>query len=179
MSLFGGQTKMASPADSQMYENTLENEAADFPEASRTQVDTIISGGITVTGNLHGEGVIRVEGKIEGEVSLEGTLIVTPTGRIKGPINADSVKIAGSVEGNIHARDHLQLEKTGTIQGDVTTVSIVIEAGGCLNGRSTMIQPARNAESDSAAPAVQEDLQFGPNYKPAEETDTEGSEELL
>ncbi len=176
MSLFGGQTKTTSQAE--VFENAPANEMVDFPEASRSQVDTIISGGITVTGNLHGEGVIRVEGKIEGEISLQGTLIVTPTGRIKGPINADTVKIAGSVEGTVHARDYLQLEKTGTIEGDVTTVSMVIEAGGCLNGRSTMIQP-KVVENAPANPPAQEELQFGPNYKPAEDGGAEEAEELL
>ena len=84
------------------------------------------------------------------------------TGAIKGPITADVVRIAGTVEGNITALDHLQLERTGTINGDVTTVSFVIENGGRLNGRTTMVpeqastphvenlEPLRSEEQDEA-----------------------------
>ena len=61
------------------------------------------------------------------------------TGMVKGPVEADVIRIAGQVEGNLVSHDHVQLERTGTINGDVTTVSFVIENGGRLNGRTTML----------------------------------------
>jgi len=78
-------------------------------------------------------------------------LIVTPPGAIKGPVEADVIRIAGTVEGNIIAHDHLRLEKTGAVEGDVATVSFVIEDGGRLNGRTTMVKmqkPASQAGQD-------------------------------
>ena len=54
-------------------------------------------------------------------------------------MEADVIRVAGQVEGNLVSHDHVQLERTGTINGDVTTVSFVIENGGRLNGRTTMV----------------------------------------
>ena len=82
---------------------------------------------------------------------------------VKGPINADVVRVAGKVEGNVSAREHMRLEQTGTLIGDVATASLVVEDGGCLNGRSTMTKaPDPEAELQDVQPVG--DLQFGPDY---------------
>ena len=80
-----------------------------------------------------------------------------------GIVVSKSVRVAGDVEGSITARDHLCLERTGGIHGDVATASLVVEDGGCLNGRSTM---TKAPEPDPELRTVQDlgDLQFGPGY---------------
>ena len=144
MGIFGGPAKAPGYADTHTDEEQRDNALNDIPELPEPRTDTIIAKDITVSGSLHGDGVVQIEGTVEGEVSLKGYVIVTSTGIIKGPITADVIRIAGTVEGNITALDHLQLERTGTIEGDVTSVSFVIENGGRLNGRSTMIQPKQS-----------------------------------
>ncbi len=105
---------------------------------------------------------MQVEGVIEGQVEMTGSIIVTTTGIVKGPIVADVVRVAGRVEGNVTAKNHLRLEKHGNLVGDVTTGSLVVEDGGCLNGRCEMIKPP---EDENSAPDQPDDLQFGSNYK--------------
>lgn len=102
---------------------------------------TVIASGVTLTGTLRGEGVVQVEGVVEGEIELKGATIVAATGLVKGPVSADVVQVAGRIEGGVLARDHMRLEKTGSLEGDVTTVSLVVEDGGRLNGRSSMLKP--------------------------------------
>ena len=124
---------------------------------------TLITQGITFNGTVEGEGVVQVEGTVVGEFSMVGAIIVADSGLIKGPITADVVRIAGRVEGNIIAREHMRLENTGTLIGDVTTASLVVEDGGCLNGRSTMMKaPEPEGELKDVSPVG--DLQFGPDY---------------
>lgn len=124
---------------------------------------TLITEGITIKGTVQGEGVVQVEGTVVGEFNMVGAIIVADTGLIKGPITADVVRIAGRVEGNITAREHMRLENTGTLIGDVTTASLVVEDGGRLNGRSTMMkEPEPEGELKDVRPVG--DLQFGPDY---------------
>lgn len=137
MALFGGQPKPAPAAESQAGDER--REGADIPELPEPRSNTVIAKDLIVTGKLSGEGVVQIEGTVEGEISLKGYVIVTATGRVKGPVEADVIRIAGQVEGNLTSHDHVQLERTGTINGDVTTVSFVIENGGRLNGRTTMV----------------------------------------
>ena len=121
---------------------------------------TLITQGITLKGTIEGEGVVQVEGTVIGEFNMVGAIIVADSGVIRGPITADVVRIAGRVEGNITAREHLRLENTGTLIGDVATASLVVEDGGCLNGRSTMMK----AQDDLGDARTTDDLQFGPDY---------------
>ena len=124
---------------------------------------TLITQGITLKGTVEGEGVVQVEGAVVGEINMVGAVIVADTGMVKGPITADVVRVAGKVEGNVTAREHMRLEHTGILTGDVSTASLVVEDGGCLNGRSTMTRaPEPEGELLDARPA--DDLRFGPGY---------------
>ena len=124
---------------------------------------TLITHGITFKGTIEGEGVVQVEGTVVGEFNMTGAILVAESGLVKGPITADVVRIAGRVEGNIIAREHMRLENTGALIGDVSTASLVVEDGGCLNGRSTMMKaPEPEDELKDVRPV--NDLQFGPDY---------------
>ena len=155
MAFFGGQPKTAPAMEPQA---TSERDGADIPELPEPRSNTVIAKDLIVTGKLSGEGVVQIEGTVEGEVNLKGYVIVTSTGRVKGPVEADVIRIAGQVEGTLISHDHVQLERTGTINGDVTTVSFVIENGGRLNGRTTMVpEQASTPHVEGLAPSKTED----------------------
>lgn len=124
---------------------------------------TLITQGITIKGTVEGEGVVQVDGVVEGEFRMVGAVIVADTGLVRGPISANVVRVAGKVEGNVTAREHMRLEQTGTLIGDVATASLVVEDGGYLNGRSTMIQ-GPTPDPELVDVTVTDDLQFGPSY---------------
>lgn len=160
MGLFGGPTKQ-EPASTAPYEDTMFEEPFDsLPTLPKAQDNTVIAKGITFTGTIHGEGAVRVEGCLEGEVDLRGTLTVTTTGTVKGPIAADVVRVAGDITGSITARESLCLERTGCVHGDVATASLIVE-NGRLDGSSTMLTPPERPREPDLDVA---DLQFGENY---------------
>lgn len=162
MGFFGRDPRAAT--DIEPSEEALEEQHEDLPELPEPLSTTIIAEGITLTGNLEGDGMIQVEGTVEGEIKLRGQVIVTPTGVIKGPVDATAIQVAGNMEGNISASDRLLLKRTGVIDGDVVTASFIIEDGGCLNGRTSMMKRERGITS---YPATTDDaLQFGPSYTP-------------
>ena len=101
---------------------------------------------------------------------MVGAVIIADTGVVRGPITADVVRVAGRVEGDITAREHMRLESTGTLIGDVDTASLVVEDGGALNGRSTMIK-APEPEPELQAVPDQGPLKFGPDYDPDAEAE--------
>ena len=114
----------------------------DLPDLPEPPSSTVVASGTSITGTMKGEGIIQVEGVVEGEIDLKGAVIVAPSGLVSGPVTADVIRIAGRVEGVVSARDHLFIEKTGSLQGDFTSVSLVVEDGGRLNGTASM--PAKN-----------------------------------
>ena len=161
MSLFGKQGKPENGMDPQLDMEETEDSYDDLPVLPKPRNNTVIAKGITLCGALYGEGAVQVEGTVEGEIDLSGSVVVSTTGVIKGPITADVVRVAGRVEGNVIAHNHLRLEKTGYMEGDMTTASLVVEDGGTLNGRTTMV---RQEEEEPIASSPMDDLQFGANY---------------
>lgn len=157
MGLFGSsQTRMEvkeeRPLETRQWDDSYSEpfeETAGLPDPKNS---TVVTKGLTMSGALHGEGVVQIEGTLEGEVDLDGTLVVTETGLVKGPVVANEVRIAGSIQGSIIARSHLWLERTGRIEGDVSTASLVVEAGGQFEGRCTMLKPESKEEPASAPP---------------------------
>lgn len=130
---------------------------------------TVIAQGITFSGTLRGEGVVQVEGVVDGEFDMTGAVIVSESGLIRGPVTADVVRVAGRVDGNIHAREHMRLESSGSLEGDVTTASLVVEDGGILNGRCTTLKPQPALESELERIQGPDALEFGPGFELDEE----------
>ena len=142
------QEELAAPPAQKDEFNEFFDEVASLPAP---QNNTVIAKGVTISGTLQGEGSVQIEGNIEGEILVQGTVFVTTTGKVHGPIEADTVRIAGHVVGNITANTHLRLERTGHIEGDIAPAALLIEDGGRLDGRSAML--SRPAEPKKPAPA--------------------------
>ena len=144
MGLFGGPARAPELLE-ELEDGCGQEERTDRLPESHT--NTVIAKDLTVTGTLQGDGVVQIEGTVEGEISLRGYVIVAATGVVRGPIEAEVIRIAGSVEGDLTAHDHLRLEKTGSVVGNVTTVSLIVEEGGWLNGRTTMVRTAATPQT--------------------------------
>ena len=120
------------------------NGAAELPvlpqrSAEEPRADTtIITKETTVSGKLYGTDSVLIEGTVVGGIKVAGTVTVAGSGRVKGPIEGENVRVAGSVTGDVTARAAVRLEMTGSITGNVTMRSFTIEDGGYFNGRSHM-----------------------------------------
>jgi cytoskeletal protein CcmA (bactofilin family) len=91
--------------------------------------------GLKIKGELIGHEDLKLEGKIEGAISLGGhRLSVGSTAHINAHIVAREVVVAGEVVGNVNARDRIEIKKGGSIVGDLTTARIVIEDGAFFKG---------------------------------------------
>jgi len=91
--------------------------------------------GLKIKGELIGHEDLKLEGKIEGAISLGGhRLNVGSTAHIHAHIVAREVVVAGEVVGNVNARDRIEIKKGGSIVGDLTTARIVIEDGAIFKG---------------------------------------------
>ncbi|MBL7812314.1 MAG: polymer-forming cytoskeletal protein [Bacteroidetes bacterium] len=98
----------------------------------------IIGTGTKVTGDLASDGDIRVDGTIEGHVTVKQRLVLGEAGLIAGDIEALDAIVAGLLKGNIRVEQTLILKSSARIEGDITTDKIVIESGAQFNGRCTM-----------------------------------------
>ena len=88
------------------------------PGAQTTMEQTVISTDMTVSGDLHCEGEIMVNGRVFGDISAKG-VIVGEGALIEGAIVADLVTIHGSVGGPVRA-PVVSIGKTARVVGTIT-----------------------------------------------------------
>ena len=104
------------------------------------QISTIIGEGYVFTGELQGSSVVRIEGKIIGNVNVDSGVILGENGIIEGNITSRSVIIYGTVNGNIKTTQ-LEIKRTSHINGEISTDTLEIELGAKYNGQLTMQMP--------------------------------------
>jgi cytoskeletal protein CcmA (bactofilin family) len=98
----------------------------------------IIGSGTKLNGDIISEGDIRVDGSIEGHVTVRQRLVLGDGGSIHGDIDAKEAVVAGFIKGNITVNDTLILKPSAKIDGDIATGKIIIESGASFNGRCSM-----------------------------------------
>ena len=111
-------------------------------ELSPTTDVSILSSGVKVEGKFYSDGNVRVDGKILGEVKVNGNLTLGETCEIKGDVKAMNVTISGNIEGTVTASDKIILDLKSSLKGDLFAKVLIIEEGAKFDGRSTMSQTA-------------------------------------
>jgi cytoskeletal protein CcmA (bactofilin family) len=101
-------------------------------------VDTILGAGSEIKGQINAKGTVRIDGKIEGNVSSEESLIIGEKGVVKGNLTAKTVLISGKVSGNVFASKRIEIMPTGQLQGDIHSPRVAIADGVIFKGNCDM-----------------------------------------
>jgi cytoskeletal protein CcmA (bactofilin family) len=94
---------------------------------------SVIAADLNVLGNLISDGVLDIDGKIDGNVRCH-TASVRPNGRVHGDIMAEIVHVYGTVEGIIKAKT-VMLYSTAKVVGTIMHESLSIEDGAFVDGK--------------------------------------------
>ena len=112
--------------------------------------DTIFNGLLNFTGT------VRIDGKFEGQVITEDTLIIGETGHLTAEISAGTVICMGYVEGTVKASQKIEIHSTSKVVGNINSPALHIELGGVfdgtcdMSGKETKIIPLVQAEEMQA-----------------------------
>ena len=89
-------------------------------------------------GELSFKGSLCIDGKFEGKINTNDTLIITQDGNIEANIQAGTVICEGLVKGNIVASTKVELRPNSNVIGDVHSPSLTIQVGAKLDGKCDM-----------------------------------------
>ena len=95
-------------------------------------------------GTLNFEGVVRIDGKFEGKVITNDTLIVGETGQLIAEINAGTVINKGRIEGTIQAAKRIEIHSKSHLLGNIKTPSFFVEVGAVFDGNCDMTGKEEN-----------------------------------
>jgi len=101
-------------------------------------ITNIIGEGTEISGKLFVPGSIRVDGKIDGEVSISDQLTVGKTGFLKGTVKTKDAVIGGRMEGSLIVSNRIELQKSAKIKVDLVCKLLVIEEGVVFDGTCSM-----------------------------------------
>jgi cytoskeletal protein CcmA (bactofilin family) len=97
-----------------------------------------IGKGSELKGTVRFDGSGRIDGTVDGKVSVKGTLTIGEGAQISNEVEGDLVIIGGNVKGKVTARQKVQILRTAVVDADIFTPSLVIEEGGRFNGNCAM-----------------------------------------
>ena len=107
---------------------------------------TVIAKGLKIVGSVTAEGLVEVNGQIDGELHCT-SLLIAHGAHVTGTIAAERVVVDGKVEGPIQGRD-VVLKSQAHVVGDIHHQSLAIERGAYFDGRSVQTRGANGHEPE-------------------------------
>jgi cytoskeletal protein CcmA (bactofilin family) len=95
---------------------------------------TVIAKGLKIVGTVTAEGLVEVNGQVDGELHCT-SLIISRGAQVSGTIAAGRVVVDGKVEGPIQGGEVI-LKSQAHVVGDIHHQSLSIESGAFFDGRS-------------------------------------------
>lgn len=105
------------------------------------QQDTgsLLGQGSAFNGKLTFMGTVRIEGRMDGEIVSDDTLVVADGGEVRGIINVGTLIVTGGlVEATVNAKQAVEIHPGGKVVGEVTSPVFQIERGAFFQGQSRM-----------------------------------------
>jgi cytoskeletal protein CcmA (bactofilin family) len=141
------------------------------------EAKTIIADDVEITGSIKCAGGVKMSGKLNGDLTCAGDVLVEKGAAIKGNVAAASIVVLGMVKGNILAKERIELKGTARVAGDIKGRRLVVEEGVTLIGKSE-ISPSESvsgetldietpaASSDDAAKTEDDAVRTSPGLRP-------------
>lgn len=113
------------PADELAIDPSPENWQHDNPAA-------FIGPGVECKGVIVGDGKMRIDGNLEGEIHSNASVIVGSQGMVDANINAETIISQGQITGNVTAKKNIHLKSSAVVKGSVKTPYLSMEEGAVL-----------------------------------------------
>ena len=108
-------------------------------EKDINRIETLIGEQCYIIGSMNVTGILKIDGSIDGDLICEDDLVLGASGHIKGNTVCNNAYIHGVIHGDISCKNTLNIEDCGKVKGDISVKKLVINEGGLLDGKCTMI----------------------------------------
>jgi cytoskeletal protein CcmA (bactofilin family) len=105
-----------------------------------TQIKAYMGEDTVFEGSLTFDGTVRIDGKFEGRIHTNDTLIVGETGHLIAEITAGTIICMGRVDGSLIATKKVEIHANSRVVGNIKSPALYIELGGILDGSCDMTE---------------------------------------
>ena len=136
------------------------------PSIEVTKLSSLIAEDVEITGDLCFASGIRIDGRINGNVTVRaaegqgpGLLVVSEKGRIEGSVRCGDAVINGSVIGDLDVAHFLELQSNSRISGTIRYQHLRMDVGAVVRGQLVQADsaPASAAGGDTNVVALEVD----------------------
>ena len=106
--------------------------------AKNEQEFTQIGRSVQVDGDITGKTDLRIAGKVYGNISIDGELILEKYAIVEGDVKCGAAILAGSIKGDVDCKTKLILQDNSKIVGNVKAVQLIINEGAIFQGNCDM-----------------------------------------
>lgn len=103
-------------------------------EADRSTTHNHIGKGTEITGDIAAYGIIRIDGKVTGNVKSKSKVMFGKGSSCEGNIEAQNAEIEGEIRGNLDIEDTIVLKPTAIVYGAINAKHMVMEKGAQFHG---------------------------------------------
>ena len=100
--------------------------------------ETVIAGNCVVESGLNTTGDLKIYGKINGSIKVDGNVVIGETGVVLGEVNSKNLVLEGTVEGDVHCKNTLKLASSAKLSGDAYVKHFSSEEGCLFAGKCIM-----------------------------------------
>jgi cytoskeletal protein CcmA (bactofilin family) len=111
----------------------------------------VLNSEVEINGTLKFAGEMTFEGKLEGDITSDGALLLGDSAVIRGNINVASAVVRGKINGNIIAKEKIEIKAKTELFGDIKSAKLVIEEGVTFVGKSE-VNPNKTAPTAPPTP---------------------------
>ncbi len=97
--------------------------------------ESILGRGTRVRGRIRGDGDLRIEGAVEGDVAISGDLTLEEGGTVKGDLQGATVTVSGELHGDVSARGAVLVRAGAKVSGNLGGSEVSLEEGASFEGR--------------------------------------------
>ena len=96
----------------------------------------VLNSDVEIKGTLKFAEELTFDGKLEGDITSEGSLNVGENAVVKGNLNVNSAVLRGRINGNVTAKEKLEIKAKTELFGDIRSAKLIIEEGVTFVGKS-------------------------------------------
>ncbi|MEC5218250.1 cytoskeletal protein CcmA (bactofilin family) [Actimicrobium sp. GrIS 1.19] len=112
-----------------------------FGRKSKSTIDSLIGVSMSIVGDVHFKGGLRIDGHVKGNViadtSQSSMLVISEQAKIEGEVRVAHLVVNGEIRGPVYSGELLELQPKARITGDVYYKALEMHGGAVVSGKLT------------------------------------------
>lgn len=121
------------------------------------QAMTMFGSDTIITGTIHAQGSVWIDGRVEGDIYTDGLLLIGKNAVVIGNIEAGSVICRGMIMGDIIASEEVELLESASLNGTVRAPVFSVDDSVLVNDNmeaAYAVEELSDGETSSSVRAV-------------------------